>query len=78
MSRAGGRHSSSSCSNSRGAPSQGGDLLVCWAAPPPQEELAAALTEYLAKAHDEKLRAVQEVQAQKDEQIAVRGSSSGF
>ncbi len=58
------------CGNSRRTSSATDLLVVCWATP--QVELAAALTEYLAKAHEEKLRAVQEVQSQKDEQIMVR------
>ena len=35
----------------------------------PEEERAAALSEYLAKAHEEKLRAVREVEEKKSEEI---------
>lgn len=60
--------------NRHGAVSSSHRRLHQLSALPTPEESAKALSDYMAKAHEEKLRAVKEAEAKRDAEVQVCGS----
>lgn len=52
--------------------SQNPSVTQAWATLPTPEESAKALTDYMAKAHEEKIKQIKLVEAKKDAEIKVR------